>query len=81
MENLHNHARYYISPSPTPSEKPPFQPEVTYYPVARSGKTLGRWEGEDALKNVFLTLSRLGLKIKGGRGDSPSPYYIIGIIS
>ena len=39
-EYLHNHSRYWISPAPTPSTRPPFQPEVTYYPVAKSGKTL-----------------------------------------
>ena len=67
-ENLHNHSSYWKSPAPIPSEKPPFQPEVTYYPVAKSGKAFSGkgGGGEDALKNIFLTLSRLGLKIKGG---------------
>ena len=30
-------------------------------------------EGEDALKNVFLTLSQLGLKIKGGGTGATLP--------
>lgn len=81
-DNLHYHSHYWISPAPTPSEKPPFQPEVTYYPVAKSGKTLsGKRGGGGRSEKCFLDPVSAWSENKGGRGDSPSPCYVIGIIS
>lgn len=59
--NLHNHSRYWISPAPTPSEKPPFQPEVTYYPVAQSGKTLSGKGGRGRMLWKMFSWPCLGL--------------------